>query len=38
MDVGEEMLSNVAEKEGCEILEPRIEGDIIRAVARKKEV
>jgi len=37
-DVGEEMLSNVAEKEGCEILEPRIEGDIIRAVARKKEV
>lgn len=36
MDVGEEMLSNVAQKENCEILESKIEGDIIRAVAKKK--
>ncbi|MFH1684325.1 MAG: sulfurtransferase TusA family protein [Candidatus Margulisiibacteriota bacterium] len=35
-DVGEEMLSNVAQKENCEILETEIEGDIIRAVAKKK--
>lgn len=35
-DVGEEMLSNVAQKENCEISETKIEGDIIRAVAKKK--
>jgi len=35
-DVGEEMLLDVAKKENCEILETKIEGDIIRAVAKKK--
>ena len=35
-DVGEEMLSNVAQKEGCEILETKIEEEVIRAVAKKK--
>ena len=35
-DVGEEMLSNVAQKENCEILETKIEGDIICAIAKKK--
>lgn len=35
-DVGKEMLSNIAQKENCEILETKIEGDIIRAVAKKK--
>ena len=35
-DVGEKMLLNVAQKENCEISETKIEGDIIRAVAKKK--
>ena len=35
-DVGEEMLSNVAQKENCEILETKIEVDIICAIAKKK--
>ena len=35
-DVGEEMLSSVAEKEGCEILETKAEGETIRASVKKK--
>lgn len=35
-DVGEEMLSEVVQVENCEILETKIEGDIIRAVVKKK--
>lgn len=35
-DVGKEMLSDVVEKESCEILETKIEGNIIRAIVKKK--
>jgi len=36
LDVGEEMLSEVTEKENCQILETKTEGDIIRASVKKK--
>ena len=37
-DIGEEMLLNVAKKEGCEILETKTEGKILRAIAKKGSV
>lgn len=35
-DVGEEMLSSVATKEGCDVLGTKAEEETIRAVVRKK--
>lgn len=37
-DIVEEMLLEVAKKEGCEILETETEGKILRAIAKKGSV
>jgi len=37
-DIGEKMLLEVVKKEGCEILESKTEGKILRAIAKKESV